>query len=91
MRLIRTLLLALILLSIISKFSIAAYQKDMDVLTTMNEIEHQDPKFAIQEQAKAKRDSIIINYAIGICTAAFFASFFFGKKPALINTNEEDK
>jgi anaerobic C4-dicarboxylate transporter len=89
MRLIRTLLLALILLSIISKFSVAAYQKDMDVLTTINEVKYQDQKFAIQEEAKAKRNSIVINYVIGIFTAAFFASFFFGKKPELTDTTSK--
>ena len=89
MRLIRTILLALMLLSIVSKFSIAAYQKDMDVLTTINEVEHQDSEFAIQEQVRTERDSIIINCIIGIFTAAFFTSFFFDKKSEVTDTTNK--
>jgi hypothetical protein len=91
MKLARALLAILILISIISKVSIAAYQKDMDVLTTINEVEHQDQKFAIQEKAKATRDSIILDYALGIFTLAFFASFLFDKKTVFANTAEENK
>jgi len=91
MKLVRALLAVLILLSIISKFSVAAYQKDMDVLTTINEVEHQDQKFAEEEKAKAERDSIIVNYAIGIFITAFFASFLFGKKYEYTDTITDKK
>jgi len=90
MKLARALLVALILLGVISKFSVVAYQKDMDVLTTINEVEHQDPTFAIQEEARAKRDSVIINYALAVCTVAFLVSFAFGKKPEYTSSSEKN-
>ena len=91
MILIRALLIVLILFGIISRVSVAAYQKDMSVLSTTYEVHHQDLKQAVKEEEKAKRDAIIANYAIAFLTMAFFASFLFGKKSEFADSTAENK
>ncbi|NML65563.1 hypothetical protein HHL22_10135 [Hymenobacter sp. RP-2-7] len=85
MKAVRVILFLLILCALVSRISVAAYEKDMSVLTTTYEIHNQNPQEAIEQENLAKRDAVRVNYAIGILTVLFFASFFFGRKQELDN------
>lgn len=78
----------LILCSIISRISLAAYRKDMDVLSTIYEIHYKDQKPIREEEKFIRRDVIIANCAIVFFTATFFISFFFGRKPEIVDDAE---